>query len=237
MRDRVYADPAGTSGPFVFSDEVAKVFPDMLARSVPGYATTLRLIRDIADRVVAPGSRIYDLGCSLGSVSIEIADRIGSRAEIVAVDNAPSMINRLRERVRADALPIRPVLADVRDIRFENAALTVLNFTLQFVPVPDRLSLLRAIAGATRPGGALVLSEKIRFEDERIQADMTALHEGFKKANGYSDLEISRKRAALENVLVPETLDLHRERLLAAGFQRCGVWFQCFNFVSILAFR
>jgi tRNA (cmo5U34)-methyltransferase len=66
---------------------------------------------------------------------------------------------------------------------------------------------------------------------------MTDLHHAFKRANGYSELEVSQKRTALENVLVPETLDTHRARLREAGFGAVDAWFQCFNFASLLAFR
>jgi len=236
MRDRVYAAMEGQSvEPFTFNDEVADVFPDMLARSVPGYATTLRLIRLIAEEVVTPDSSFYDLGCSLGTATLEIHDHIGDRARMIAVDNSPAMIRRLEETLRERDSQIEPVCADVRDIPIENASLTVLNFTLQFIPVEHRPALLRRIGDGTRPGGALVLSEKIRFEDPDTQAHMTELYESFKRANGYSELEISRKRAALENVLIPETLDVHLSRLHAAGFTHCHVWFQCFQFVSILA--
>ncbi len=119
----------------------------------------------------------------------------------------------------------------------ENASLTILNFTLQFIPPADRLPLLSNIARGTRTGGVLVLSEKIRFEDPVVERELVALHEAFKRENGYSDLEISRKRTALEKVLIPEKLDTHQDRLREAGFSRSQVWLQCFNFASLLAFR
>ena len=85
--------------------------------------------------------------------------------------------------------------------------------------------------------GVLILSEKIQFSDERSEQLFVDLHHDFKRGNGYSDLEISQKRDALEHVLIPETIEAHRERLLAAGFSRVETWFQCFNFVSLVAFR
>jgi tRNA (cmo5U34)-methyltransferase len=238
MRDQVYAGATDSAAPFEFTEEVAAVFPDMIARSVPGYAATLKLIRSIADRTVTPGSRIYDLGCSLGSASLQIVDQIGDRAEIIAVDNSDAMIQHLTAALSDQHISqIHPLLGDIRDTEITDAKLTLLNFTLQFIPIADRLPLLTKIAAGTQPGGVLVLSEKIQFDDPAVQQELTALHEAFKKANGYSELEISRKRTALENVLIPETLATHRERLHAAGFTRSQVWFQCFNFASLLAFR
>jgi tRNA (cmo5U34)-methyltransferase len=235
MQDRVYAAGKDQPPPFAFTDEVAAVFPDMLARSVPGYDATLRFIRTIADQVILPGSRVYDLGCSLGAVSLAVAEEVGNRAAIIAVDNAPAMIHRLREILKSTPHDIDVRHQDVREGTFENASLSVLNFTLQFLPLEDRLPLLTRIAEGTLPGGVLVVSEKIRFDDETIQQQMTQLHEAFKRRNGYSDLEISRKRTALENVLLPETIESHQTRFWQAGFTHCDVWFQCFNFVSFIA--
>jgi len=113
----------------------------------------------------------------------------------------------------------------------------VLNFTLQFIPPAQRFQLLERICGGMRPGGVLILSEKVVFDDMHLNGLLTDIHHDFKRAHGYSDLEISQKRTALENVLVPETIPVHRERLLKAGFSSCDVWFQCFNFMSMLAVK
>jgi tRNA (cmo5U34)-methyltransferase len=238
MRDDIYHQQPSEPASFEFNEAVAKVFPDMIARSVPGYAATLRLIGSIADRYVTPGSRVYDLGCSLGAASFSVHRQIGDRAEITAVDLSEAMIDALLKQVAEQGITsIHPQLGDVREIEMRDARLTLLNFTLQFVPVKDRLALLTKIAQGTQPGGVLVLSEKINFEDPVVQEEMRTLHEAFKKENGYSELEISRKRAAIEKVLIPETIATHQKRLKEAGFSRSQVWLQCFNFVSLLAFR
>ena len=113
----------------------------------------------------------------------------------------------------------------------------MLNFTLQFIAPDQRKTLLQNIYQGMNPGGALILSEKIVFENDDAQKLQAQLHLSFKKANGYSELEIAGKRTALENVLVPETEAAHHERLLSCGFQQVETWFQCFNFLSILAVK
>ena len=115
--------------------------------------------------------------------------------------------------------------------------MVVLNFTLQFISPPKRLAVLKNICQGMRPGAALVLSEKICFDDAFSQQTNEKLHHQFKQTNGYSALEISQKRTALENVLEPETLDTHFQRIHEAGFQHCNTWFQCFNFASIIAIK
>ena len=236
-RDRVYAGDLDPAGPFRFDERVARVFPDMIARSVPGYETVLRTMGLIAARHAQRESACYDLGCSLGAVSRALREALsGTACRIVAVDNSPAMLEAARRAVPATGdPPIEYVLGDVRATPITGASVVVLNYTLQFVPPTDRLGLLQRIRAGLRPGGVLLLSEKIRFIDPALDTAMTALHEAFKQANGYSVLEISRKRAALERVLVPETIEAHRERLAVAGFRESAVWFQCLNFASLLA--
>ena len=79
--------------------------------------------------------------------------------------------------------------------------------------------------------------EKILIEDPKLNQINIELHESFKKANGYSTLEIARKRAALDNVLIPESLTQHKERLLLCGFKTCDIWFRYFNFASLIAIK
>jgi len=127
--------------------------------------------------------------------------------------------------------------ADIRDIDISNAAMVVMNYTLQFLDVEARAPLIANIAAGLRPGGVFVLSEKVVDPDPAVEAVLVDLHHDFKRRNAYSELEIARKRNALENVLVPETTAAHMQRLKEAGFSHAGVWLRYFNFVSILALR
>ena len=129
------------------------------------------------------------------------------------------------------------VNGDICDIEITNASLVVMNFTLQFVPLEKRPALLEKIYQGLNPGGCLIISEKLSFEPESLNTLLSDLHHGFKRAQGYSDLEISQKRDSIENVLVPETLDTHIQRLRACGFQSASPWFQCFNFCSLVAIK
>ncbi len=225
---------------FRFDSSVARVFPDMIRRSVPGYTTIIPMIEVITEQYVQPGSHCYDLGCSLGASTLAMRHGMPEAGcTLVGVDNSGAMIERCEHYIALDdhPLPVELRCEDILETAIEDSSVTTLNFTLQFVDPDRRLELLTRIADATRPGGVLVLSEKIRFEDATEQDTQTRLHHEFKRANGYSDLEISQKRSALEQVLIPETLAAHRSRLEQAGFRNITVWYQCFNFVSMLAFK
>lgn len=238
--DRIYADQRGIIERFSFDEQVVRVFPDMISRSVPGYGTMVEMIGVMAARYARPGTCLYDLGCSLGAATLAMAALVPHRdCRVVAVDNSAAMITRAGQLIdeASPSLPVELRQADIRDVAFDNASVAVLNFTLQFLPVADRDTLIDRLAQALQPGDILLLSEKIRFQDAHEDDLQQALHHAFKRNNGYSDMEISQKRTALENVLIPETLATHELRLRSAGFSEVHVWFRCFNFLSLMAIR
>ncbi|MGM0564236.1 MAG: carboxy-S-adenosyl-L-methionine synthase CmoA [Pseudomonadota bacterium] len=225
---------------FAFDEKVVSVFPDMIKRSVPGYPTIIKITGMLAARYVQPGTRCYDLGCSLGASTFAMRHHIEhDDVAIVAVDNSPAMIEGLEYAMAEDtaSVPVIPLTGDVAVTAVENASMVVLNFTLQFLPPDQRAAVIRRIYQGLVPGGILVLSEKLRFEDSHLDELYVELHHEFKKAQGYSDMEIAGKRTALENVLIPETLGTHRRRMRQAGFESVDVWFQCLNFASLVAVK
>ncbi len=225
---------------FRFDASVARVFPDMIRRSVPGYTTIIPMIEVITNQYAQRGSHCYDLGCSLGASTLAMRHGIPfDDCTLVGVDNSAAMIDRCEHYIALDdhPLPVTLRCEDILSTDIQDASVTTLNFTLQFVAPEARAELLRRIATATRPGGVLILSEKICFDSEAEQEAQTRLHHEFKRANGYSDLEVSQKRSSLERIMVPETLEVNRQRLLNSGFEQVLLWYQCFNFVSMLAIK
>lgn len=239
-RDQIFSLPMNRVGEFEFDRQVVEVFPDMIARSVPGYASVLSMIEQLTVRFAQPGTELYDLGCSLGAATRLIRRRAPMNCQLHAVDNSPAMIERLRTQLAEDPMSGCPVTiheTDLMQMPIRHASFVVLNFTLQFIPPDLRTLLMQTIFNGLTPGGALLLSEKICFDDSSQQQLLTELHHDFKRANGYSDLEIAQKRTAIENRLIPETLEAHTRRLKSVGFTTVAPWFQCFNFISILAVR
>lgn len=241
--DKIYRVDEGAE-PFRFNDKVAEVFPDMLRRSIPGYAASIEAIGSLAARYVRAGTNCYDLGCSLGTATVAMRQGIREPGcRIVAVDSAPAMIERCETIVARDDSPsawetdIDVVLGDIREIEIINASMVVLNYTLQFLAPGDRDAILLRVFEGLNDGGLLLLSEKVVDENPHMEELLVDLHHEHKRRNNYSALEISRKRAALEDVLVPETVSAHRARLEMAGFAHTAVWLRYFNFVSIIALR
>lgn len=225
---------------FRFDENVADVFPDMIQRSIPGYLSILQTIGDLAADFVTDESNVYDLGCSLGAASMAIARNTGHcHCNIIGIDSSQAMVERCQRKVQSFSLP-NPVVVScqkAQDVQIEKASMVVMNFTLQFIPPNDRVELLRKIYQGLNAGGILVLSEKIQHETSRGNELLIDLHHKFKRENGYSELEVSQKRAALENVMLTDTFETHEKRLKDAGFDTVVRWFQCYNFTSMVAVK
>ena len=239
-RDYIYAAPRNRVSDFVFDEDVAQVFPDMINRSVPGYATLINMIGVLGGRYAQPSSRCYDLGCALGAAALAMARSVDQPdCRVIGIDSSAAMIDAGRKHIAEvkTQAPLELLCGDLQETVITRASVVVLNLTLQFIEPARREALLGRIFNAMLPDGVLILSEKIAFADAAETQRLADLHHAFKKANGYSELEIAQKRSALEKVLIPETLEVHRKRLSSAGFAVCTLWFQCFNFVSLVCVK
>ncbi len=225
---------------FAFDDSVADVFPDMIRRSVPGYETIISLLGVLANQYAQDNTRVYDLGCSLGAATLSIHQQTRTLdLEHICIDNSEAMVKRCESRLDR-LMPeanLQLLCEDIEKAEIKDASVVVVNFTLQFLTPETRLALLKKIYEGLLPNGVLVLSEKLVFDDSTENQHQIDWHHNFKRANGYSDLEISQKRAAIENIMIPDTFEQHQQRLQEAGFDESYQWFQSFNFVSMVAIK
>ncbi len=235
-RDEIYKTVHNPLNPFVFDEKVVSVFPDMIARSVPGYDSLIRLITPAASMFVKPSTKVYDLGCSLGAATAAVLNSSAdfSSAEVIGIDNSDAMIGKCREIFKNTSAGF--IKADINDTDINNASLVILNYTLQFISLDKRDAIIQKIADGTNTGGALILSEKVTIPPE-ADSLLEELHENFKLNNGYSELEISQKRKSLDNILIKESEDVHIARLKKAGYSKVTVWFRAMNFISFLAVK
>jgi tRNA (cmo5U34)-methyltransferase len=239
VKDTIYSQPQQVAE-FCFDQSVAEVFPDMIQRSVPGYSTIVDTIGQICARYSQPQTNIYDLGCSLGAASLAASKYIQSEnCQILAIDNSPAMAQRCELHVQAfkAGTPINVICDDIQNIDIKNASCVVMNFTLQFIPPEQRSNIIRKIYTGLNSGGVLLLSEKLSHNTQHGNDLVIDLHHEFKRRNGYSELEISQKRSALEDVMRTETFEQHKDRLEHVGFTDVVRWFTCFNFASMVAIK
>ncbi|MGC6507786.1 MAG: carboxy-S-adenosyl-L-methionine synthase CmoA [Myxococcota bacterium] len=237
-QDGLFNSPKATRD-FVFDKAVVEVFPDMIGRSVPGYWEGAEWIGMLSKRFATTESRIYDLGCSLGAVPWGIYRHWHHECpHVIAVDNSKPMITGFQTNLNAlqtHKPPFELHCADVRHFPISNADIVVMHFTLQFIPKIDRQALLQRIYDGLNPGGVLILSEKLRGENNGIEQRLRAWHHDFKRKQGYSDLEIKQKSDSIANVMPLDTPQEQHARLRLAGFETITPWLQCFNFSSLVA--
>ena len=237
-KDTIFARPRPSGRPFQFDEEVAEVFDDMLARSIPFYRETQNIIIDLVDRRLPEHGRLYDLGCSTGNTLLAVASLLkkqSRKAQLIGVDQSLPLIRKCRHKLSEHHCCI--IHRNILDLLPNRSDFTVLNYTLQFLPPRDRPVLLKRIHKGLRPGGAVFISEKLRTEEKEVDLLLSRLYQDFKKRNGYSELEISQKREALEKVLVPLTVEEHLQALRSAGFSRSGMIFRWYNFASFLGIK
>ncbi len=237
MRDQLFAKNNDLVD-FTFDAQVAHVFDDMVRRSVPGYQSMLEMIGLIVKTYAQDNSNYYDLGTSTGAVCLALGlNNPYPNSRIIAVDNSESMAQKCKDNLTGKISNFDVICNDINSIVFKNASIVVLNLTLQFIEVEKRQALIDKIYQGLNVGGALIVTEKIHFNDDKTQAQMTKLHLDFKRANGYSELEIAAKRQSIENVLITDNQQTHIERFERAGFSQSLRHFQCLNFASFLAVK
>lgn len=239
-RDTLFDTPRAVVRPFEFDERVAAVFEDMISRSVPLYREVQQTTATLARAVLRSCDTVYDLGCSTGVTLIALAQALTDETiRIVGVDGSRPMLDECERELSRAGLTSRVELveADLLTYRPEDARLVIMNYTLQFLEPAARAPLLATVHRALNPGGAFLLSEKIRHDDPLAERLMTELHWEFKRSQGYSELEIAQKRDAIENVLRPLTLNENLALLADAGFDRRELLLKSFTFATVLAHR
>lgn len=237
--DRLFSELDPKSGEFSFDENVARVFDDMISRSIPLYADVQRSIPVLAELLAHHPIKVVDLGCSTGTSLIHMARALPHRdLELVGVDNSAAMLEKCREKLSAAGLEnkIATYQADICQFEFSDASIVLMIYTLQFVDVQIRPQILRRIRDSIRPDGFLLVSEKVAHADPVVDEALIELYFEFKRRQGYSELEISRKRDALENVLVPLTIQENTDLLTAAGFARIELLLKWFNFATFVCY-
>jgi tRNA (cmo5U34)-methyltransferase len=235
-KDNIF-NSTGEVSPFEFNETVASVFDDMISRSVPHYREIIEHQSLLTEKFYLPGTKIYDLGCSNGNFTAAFISRMGDRDfELIAVDNSAPMLDFFNKRISGyiGHERVTPVLSDILDIEFKKSSVIIANLTLQFIPVEKREHLIRRIFESLVPGGIFLITEKTINEEKDLAELQQEFYYRLKEKNGYSKIEISRKREALENVLIPETVDTHISRLKKAGFSGIEIWFKWFHFAAFI---
>ncbi len=218
---------------FSFNSEVASVFDDMLIRSIPYYKDNITLIADVINK--RGYKSICDIGCSTGNLLLYLAQKLQNKI-LIGVDNSNDMLTLARNKANAYGLDIDFVLADILEYEF-NSDVVISNYTLQFIRPIERENLLRKIYNSLHSNGAFIMSEKLICHDKQLDKEFIDIYYEFKQQNGYSNTEISKKREALENILVPYSQEENIRLLKNVGFSSIEVLFRWVNFATFIAIK
>jgi len=222
---------------FEFDEEVASVFDDMLNRSVPFYKEMQRLSINFACNFLEENDKVYDLGCSTASTLIELSKHYEHDLELIGIDNSIAMLNRASKKAKAFGVDIELINADLHDVEYANAKLIFSNYTLQFIRPLQREKLVKKVFDSLENEGIFIFSEKVISSNSKLNKQSIDEYYEFKKTQGYSEFEISQKREALENVLIPYTEDENKKMILDAGFSHCETLFKWVNFATFIAIK
>ena len=238
-QDRIFAETRDASD-FRFDEKTAAVFDDMVSRSVPFYEEMQRMTAEIATDFAVEGTNLYDIGCATGTTLAALDGVVKPGVRFVGIDNAEEMLAKARQKLGGQlvARPWELIHADLNQgLIVDNASVAVMILTLQFVRPLNRERVMAAIANGLNHQGALILIEKVTVPDSMLNRLFIKFYYDLKRRRGYSEMEISQKREALENIMIPYQLEENLALLRGAGFTHTEVFFRWYNFLGILAVK
>lgn len=242
-KDEIFSADIERTSDFAFDDSVAAVFDDMLNRSVPFYTEQQKLITQIATRFWIPGTLVVDMGCSLGTTLLNIAKNLDKAENFIGYDNSQAMIDKARANIERaeESNRIELRLADLNssldDVDLSNASVVTICWTLQFIRPLQRDRLIKKIYESMADGGVLITTEKILTNDSNMNRYFIEFYYDYKRRNGYSEVEINKKRESLENILIPYRVDENTELFRRNGFRTVETFFQWYNFAGFLCVK
>ncbi|HEX5048059.1 MAG TPA: carboxy-S-adenosyl-L-methionine synthase CmoA [Gammaproteobacteria bacterium] len=239
-QDRVFQEQLDRIADFKFNETVAAVFDDMVSRSVPSYAEIQRMLVELGVYFATEGSNVYDLGCSTGTTLALLQQSLPVCAKLHGIDSSGEMLAQCRSKLEqvglADTIELRREDLDT-GVTIENASVVMLVLTLMFVRPLNRERLIAGIYRGMNENGCLLVVEKVLGDGSLFNRLFIERYYAYKRRMGYSELEISQKREALENVLIPYRLQENRDLLLKAGFREVEVFFKWYNFAGFVAVK
>jgi tRNA (cmo5U34)-methyltransferase len=239
-KDTVFSQDEPPVGDFSFNAKVADVFDDMVSRSVPHYEEMQRMVCELALDFAKPDTSLYDIGCSTATTLLTLDPILDPSMTFIGVDNAPDMLEKARQKIVGTGTK-RPIELQTADLHkgfyMENASVVTMLLTLQFIRPLYRERMMKTIYSGLNEQGCLILIEKLTSEDTTFNRLFIQHYYDFKRRNGYSEIEISKKREALENVLIPYRLEENILLLKETGFRHVEIFFRWYNFCGIIAVK
>lgn len=232
MKDKVFEKAIEKK--FEFDEAVASVFDDMLSRSVPFYDEVRKLVISLILSEQEEGLKVLDLGSSTAKFLLDLHSKMDVKMQLKGLDNSQAMLDRAEQKCQAFGANIELELADMLAYDYDKEDIIVANYTLQFIRPMQRVELVKRLYDGLNDDGVFIFSEKVVFEDKKLDKELIDIYYEYKKEQGYSEYEIAQKREALENVLIPFTIKENIQMCKDAGFRHIETVFQWANFVTFV---
>lgn len=211
-----------------FSFDTIKEFDQHIEQSIPDFGKLSEIILNLASYFLKSGSRVYDLGCSTGIMLSKLNHRYQSETfDMVGFDVSANLLGKY-------ATPAPNLRFEQQDItapefQLEPCDMVLSIFTLQFLPLKERAALLEKVYGALRPGGALILAEKIYLTSGYLQDVFCFSHYDYKRES-FTASEIVSKQHDLRRIMHPQGEQLNVAMLKTAGFRSVTPFWQALLF-------
>jgi len=237
--DHVFQEKIKKASDFTFSVKVAKVFDDMVERSVPFYTEIQRMIIELANEHALPHTNVIDLGCSTGTTLLGMHAYLDESIKFIGIDDSREMLNKCESKIQQIDFQrdYELIQADIGESQIQNASVVILSLTLQFIRPIHREKLIKKIYEGLVKGGVLIAVEKILAEDSFFNRNFIRYYYDYKRRNNYSEMEIAQKREALENILIPYKLSENHLLLRQSGFSNIETFFKWYNFSGFIAVK
>jgi tRNA (cmo5U34)-methyltransferase len=238
-KDKVFKEKKKVED-FKFGAHVVSVFDDMVTRSVPFYLEIQRMMTEIAKDFAIPGTNIYDLGCSTGTTLLNLDKVLPLDVTMIGIDDSKEMLEKCKNNFETEKVKRKydlQLLDLNKGVKIENASVVVICLTLQFIRPLYREKLIADIYNQMNDNSCLILIEKVLGEDSLFNRLFIDYYYDYKRRNNYNEMEISQKREALENVLIPYKLMENRELLIDKGFKHVETFFKWYNFCGMVAVK
>lgn len=232
--DNIFKSPKTKQ--FEFDESVASVFDDMLDRSIPLYEESIIFMADLIGRFFTQNATIVDLGCSTANTLLALYKK-SLKYRLLGYDNSSAMLEVARKKVEAFGAKIELQEADIVNLDIPKSDVIIANYMLQFIRPLKREKFVKKIHESLNDKGFFIFSEKIIYKEKKLDKVMIDMYLEFKKQQGYSEFEISQKREALENILVPYTEEENRQMIKDTGFRDIQTLIKWGNFTTFLALK
>lgn len=222
-------------GKWVFDDEVAQCFDEMLKRSIPNYETMRELVYNVGRHYVKDGAAVMDIGCSNGNAALPFVKTFNN--QFILCDVSESFLDLCRKGFK-EHKNVQIINHDLRNgVPDVQSCLILSILTIQFTPIEYRQKVINSVYEHLQPGGAFIFVEKLLGTTYDIDSVLVDEYYELKRENQYTQEQIHAKRKSLEGVLVPITESWNVDLLRSAGFKKIDCFWRYLNFAGYLAVK